>query len=226
MPGENQFRDAKRAHQSFLAAAEKRCLVWLAERLPAWVNPDHLTALGLLGMIGVGLSYWLASRSKWGLVLASLCLVVNWFGDSLDGTVARVRNRLRPRYGFYVDHMVDAFGTSFLVGGLALSGLMSPWVAAAVLLAYFLLNIEVYLATYTLGTFQMSFAKFSPTELRLLLIAGNTALLYFKPTTGIFGGAPILVFDIGGIIGAALMVVLTVVTTIRHTLVLYREETR
>lgn len=218
------FKDAQRAQQSLLAPLEKKALIWMAARLPAWVNSDHLTGLGLLAMLGVGLSYWYASQSRFGLVLASACLVVNWFGDSLDGTVARVRNQLRPRYGFYVDHICDAFGTFFMLGGLALSSYMSPPVAAALLIAYLLLNIEVYLTTYTLGAFHMSFWKFSPTELRLLLIVGNTALLY-RPVTKIFG-PPLLVYDVGGVIGAACIFATLVVTAIRHTRQLYREETK
>lgn len=218
------FKDAQRAQQSLLAPLEKKALIWMAARLPAWVNSDHLTGLGLLAMLGVGLSYWYASQSRFGLVLASVWLVVNWFGDSLDGTVARVRNQLRPRYGFYVDHICDAFGTFFMLGGLALSSYMSPPVAAALLIAYLLLNIEVYLATYTLGAFHMSFWKFSPTELRLLLIVGNTALLY-RPVTKIFG-PPLLVYDVGGVIGAACIFATLVVTAIRHTRQLYREETK
>ncbi len=220
----NSFKDARRAQQSLLAPLEKKALIWMAERLPAWVNSDHLTGLGLLAMLGVGLSYWYASQSRLGLVLASAWLVVNWFGDSLDGTVARVRNQLRPRYGFYVDHICDAFGTLFMLGGLALSGYMSPPVAAALLIAYLMLNIEVYLATYTLGAFHMSFWKFSPTELRLLLIVGNTALM-FRPMTKIFG-PPLLVYDVGGVIGAACIFATLVVTAIRHTRQLYREETK
>ncbi|HNR37444.1 MAG TPA: CDP-alcohol phosphatidyltransferase family protein [Acidobacteriota bacterium] len=218
------FKDAQRAQQSLLAPLEKKALIWMAARLPAWVNSDHLTGLGLLAMLGVGLSYWYASQSRFGLVLASAWLVVNWFGDSLDGTVARVRNQLRPRYGFYVDHICDAFGTFFMLGGLALSSYMSPPVAAALLIAYLLLNIEVYLTTYTLGAFHMSFWKFSPTELRLLLIVGNTALLY-RPVTKIFG-PPLLVYDVGGVIGAACIFATLVVTAIRHTRQLYREETK
>jgi archaetidylinositol phosphate synthase len=111
-------------------------------------------------------------------LLVILFLALNWLGDSLDGTLARVRNRQRPRYGFYVDHIVDAFGTLFLLSGLALSGYMSKSIAAALLTAYLMLSIEVYLATYTIGTFHLSFWKFSPTELRILLAIGNIALLY------------------------------------------------
>jgi len=223
MNTDNSFKSADRAQESFLAPLEKKCLIWMAERLPGWVTPDHLTLLGLLAMILAGVCYWLSSVNPYALLLVNLCLVMNWFGDSLDGTLARVRNKLRPRYGFYVDHIVDAFGTFFLLGGLALSGFMSPMVAMGLLIAYFMLTIEVYLATYTLGTFHLSFYKFSPTELRLLLIVGNTVLLY-KPVVKIFGPS-LLLFDIGGVVGIAGITILLLITTIRHTRILYQEET-
>src|SRR6266481_6112500 len=124
MPAES-FKDADRAQLSMLAAAEKKTLIWLAHRLPAWVNSDHLTALGFLAMIAAGLCYWAASWDRRALLAVILALAVNWFGDSLDGTLARVRNRLRPRYGFYVDHVIDAFGMTILFCGIAASGYIS-----------------------------------------------------------------------------------------------------
>src|SRR5579871_2706900 len=119
------FRSAERTQTSVLSAIEKRALNWLAERMPAWVNSDHLTALGFLSLAGVGFSYWYAHRSREGLILAIVFLTFNWFGDSLDGTLARFRRQERPRYGFYVDHILDACGSVFVFGGLALSGYMS-----------------------------------------------------------------------------------------------------
>jgi archaetidylinositol phosphate synthase len=118
-----------------------------------------------MSLVGVGCSYWYSHESRAGLVLANLFLILNWFGDSLGGTLARVCNQPRPRYGFYVDHMLDACGSVFVFGGLALSGYMNPRIAAALLVAYLLLSIEAYLATYTVGTFQLSFAAFGPAEL-------------------------------------------------------------
>ncbi|MGH9782908.1 MAG: CDP-alcohol phosphatidyltransferase family protein, partial [Terriglobia bacterium] len=111
------FRDAARCQESLLAGLEKKCLVWLARRMPAWVHPDHLTLLGFAAMFLGGASYALAAWWSPFLLLVNVWLAVNWFGDSLDGTLARVRNRQRPRYGFYVDHMVDSFGALFLIGG-------------------------------------------------------------------------------------------------------------
>ena len=217
-----EFRDAARAQVSFLAPIEKRCLIWLAHHTPPWINSDHLTLLGLLSLLAAGLSYWYASVNRTGLLLVIVCLCLNWLGDSLDGTLARVRNRLRPRYGFYVDHIVDAFGTFFLLGGLGLSGYMDRGIATGLLIAYFLLTIEVYLATYTLGTFHLSFWKFSPTELRILLMAGNLAL-FWRPWVHLFG-AQYRLFDVGGVIGIAGMTLMVIWAALRHTIQLYNAE--
>jgi archaetidylinositol phosphate synthase len=218
----SEFSDASRAQVSFLAPLEKKCLVWLAGRAPRWINSDHLTALGLAALAGAGLGYWYSHWRRLGLAIVIVCLFLNWLGDSLDGTLARVRNRLRPRYGFYVDHIVDAFGTFFLLGGLGLSGYMSHGVAAGLLIVYFMLSIEVYLATYTLGTFHLSFWKFSPTELRILLMLGNVALLW-RPWVRLFGGEYRL-FDVGGVVGIAGMSLMLVNAAVRHTIELYRLE--
>ena len=173
---EKAFQDAERKQLSMLATVEKKTLIWLAQRMPAWVNSDHLTLLGFVAMFAAGLLYWAASWDRRALLGVIVALAVNWFGDSLDGTLARVRNRLRPRYGFYVDHITDAIGTFFLMGGLALSSYMSPFIALGLLIAYLLLSIEVYLTTYTIGSFHLSFWSFGPTELRVLLCIGNIAL--------------------------------------------------
>lgn len=170
------FREARRELAGITAAAEKRALLWLAARLPKWVMPDHLTGLGLLGMLAAGALYAMSPGRPWLLLFVNLALIVNWFGDSLDGTLARYRQRLRPRYGFYLDHLVDAFGALFLLGGLAVSGYMHPAWAAALLVAYELLSIEIYLAAYTLGRFKISAGPVGGTELRLLLCVANLAL--------------------------------------------------
>jgi phosphatidylglycerophosphate synthase len=194
----------------------------LAERAPGWLNSDHLTLVGLVALFGAGLSYWWARSNPAGLYAAMACVALNWLGDSLDGTLARVRNRQRPRYGFYVDHVVDAFGAVFLLGGLALSGYMSERIALGLLIAYLMLSIEVYLATYVLGTFHISFWKLGPTELRLLLVAGNIALL-FHPEAGIPGSGWRL-FDVGGAAGIAGMMLMLVLAAVKHTRALYEAE--
>lgn len=222
MEAGNDFRDAERRHASLLAALEKKTLIAIARRLPGWVNSDHLTALGFVSLAGVGLSYWYARTSRAGLVLGVVFLILNWFGDSLDGTLARVRGRLRPRYGFYVDHVLDACGAVFVFAGLGLSGFMSSRVAVGLLVAYFLLSIEVYLATYTVGKFHLSFLAFGPTELRLLLIAGNLALLN-KPWV-LLAGRRFLLFDLGGAIGIVGITAAFLWSVVRHTRHLYQAE--
>jgi archaetidylinositol phosphate synthase len=223
MGSSGEFRTAERSNNGVTASLEKKTLIWLAERMPPWVNSDHLTALGFFSLLAVGLSYWYARWSAIGLLVVNIFLILNWFGDSLDGTLARVRQRLRPRYGFYVDHVLDACGSVFLFAGLALSGYMSERVAVGLLIAYFLLSIEVYLATYTLGRFHLSFAAFGPTELRLLLMIGNIAIL-FKPVVTL-AGKQYLMFDVGGTIGIAGLGVAVLWSIVSHTVRLYRMET-
>jgi archaetidylinositol phosphate synthase len=222
MGAAKEFKDAARDQSSLLAPIEKKALIWLAHRMPAWINSDHLTLLGFVALALAGLCYWLARWNRLALVAVIFWLGVNWFGDSLDGTLARVRNRQRPRYGFYVDHIVDAFGTLFLLLGMAFSGYMTEWVGVGLLIVYLMLSIQSYLAAYALGTFQLSFWKFSPTELRVLLAAGNIALL-FRPVVRLFGGQYWL-FDVGGLIGIVGMALMLVVSSIRNTRALYKAE--
>ena len=217
------FQDALRLQESFTAAAERQALAWLAARLPARVNSDHLTLVGFIAMFLAGASYALARTHRAGLLLATLFLALNWFGDSLDGTLARLRNRQRPRYGFYVDHMIDTFGGFFLMAGLAISGFIDWRIALGMLIVFLMLSIQVYLATYTLGKFRLSFAKFGPTEIRILLALGNV-LLWLKPDARAFG-SPYRVFDAGGVIAIAGMALMLVVSAVSSTVKLYREET-
>ncbi len=217
------FADAIRLQESFTARAERKTLAWLAARLPSWVNSDHLTLLGFAAMFLAGASYALARTNRAGLILATLFLAINWFGDSLDGTLARLRNQQRPRYGFYVDHMIDTLGGLFLMGGLAISGIVDWRIALGMFIAFLMLSVEVYLAAYTLGTFRLSFAKFGPTEIRILLALGNAAL-WFHPDSRVFGST-YRVFDVGGIAAIAGMSGMLVVSTICNTVKLYRAET-
>ena len=217
------FKDPVRMQESFTAAVERKALAWLAARMPAWANSDHLTLLGLVAMLLAGASYAVGRTHPVGLMLASVFLILNWFGDSLDGTLARLRNRQRPRYGFYVDHMIDMFGGLFLTGGLAVSGFIDWRIALGMFIAFLMLSGQAYLATYTMGTFQMSFAKFGPTELRIVLALGNTAL-WLDPDARAFGTS-YRVFDVGGVIAIAGMTAMLVVATISNTVKLYRAET-
>ena len=212
--------DAHRVQESFLARPEKRLMIWMAERLPRWINSDHLTVLGFLAQIMAGASYAFARWNQYGLLGVIVFLVLNWLGDSLDGTLARVRQQQRPGYGFYVDHMVDSFGALFLMGGLAVSGYMHPYLAIGLLIAFLLLSIQSYLAAYTLGEFHLSFWKFGPTELRILLAVGNIAL-FFRPM--VLHGRYRL-FDVGGAIGLAGMTIMLIYFTAQNTYRLYQRE--
>jgi archaetidylinositol phosphate synthase len=212
-----------RVNNGVLAAAEKRALIWIAHRLPRWVNSDHLTLLALVSMAGAGVAFWASRVWLPALVFVVLALALNWFGDSLDGTVARVRRHERPRYGFYVDHVLDIIGISLLLGGLALSGFMSPVVALALLVAYLLVSAEVFLATAVHGEFRMSFLNFGPTELRIVLATG-TMMLFWKPLVSPFGLGPFLLFDVGGVVATFGLLVALVTAAIRTTTALYRAE--
>jgi archaetidylinositol phosphate synthase len=217
-----KFRHATRIQESVTSGPEKKALQWLAARIPESINSDHLTALGFASMFLAGCSYATARWSPWGLIAAIFFLAINWFGDSLDGTLARFRNRQRPRYGFYVDHVIDSSGALFLMAGLGASGYVDWRIAAAMLVAFLLLSIETYLATYTLGVFRLSFARFGPTELRLLLAIGNL-VLFFHPNARV-PGLPYRMLDFAGAIAAIAMTIMATIAAITHTRQLYREE--
>ncbi|MFZ0211618.1 MAG: CDP-alcohol phosphatidyltransferase family protein [Candidatus Acidiferrales bacterium] len=218
------FKNATRLQESITAIPERKVLLWLAARMPARINSDHLTLLGFVSMIFAGTSYALARWNSLGLLLATIFLALNWFGDSLDGTLARARNCQRLRYGFYVDHMIDSVGAIFLMGGLAVSGYLDWRIAVGMLVAFLLLSIETYLATYTLGVFRLSFGKLGPTEIRILLALGNLAL-WLRPDAKV-PGLSWRVFDFGGIVAIAGMLIMFAVAAIFHTRTLYRQETK
>jgi len=173
-------------------------------------------------MFLVGVCFAASSRFPQAVFGVPLFLALNWFGDSLDGTLARVRGHQRPRYGFYVDHILDTFGASFVLGGLAMSGHMTPMIAAGFLIAYYILSIEIYLATYCVGRFQMSFWGWGPTELRILLSIGALVLLV-KPIVTI-AGMEMPLFDVGGIVGMAGLIITAVISSIGNIRRLYAAE--
>ena len=164
--------------RSLTATAEKKLLVGIARRLPSWIGPDHLTVLGAVSMAGAGLCYRLIAVSPLAVLGVNLFLFLNWFGDSLDGTVARVRGKQRPRYGFFVDHLTDAFGAIFLLGGLAFSGIVSPFAVLGLLIAYLLLQIHIALKAHTTRVFQIAYGGIGGTEARLILGLANLILLW------------------------------------------------
>ena len=216
------FVKALRVHKALTADMEKRVLVWMASRTPRFINSDNLTALGFLAQVLAGAAYALSARDWRALWLVNLFIVLNWLGDSLDGTLARVRDQQRPRYGFYVDHISDTFGAIALTAGMAISGYLHWEIAAGLLLGFYVLSIESFLATYTMGHFHVSHGIFGPTEIRILLIIGNIALMVHP--YAFIAGKTVLLFDIGGAIAIAVMLAMVLDTAFRHIAVLYREE--
>jgi phosphatidylglycerophosphate synthase len=221
-PPRSDFRNATRIQEAITARVERKVLAWFVERTPHSISPDHLTALGFAAQIMAGAAYALSRWNRYFLILATFFIAVNWLGDSLDGTLARYRNRLRPRYGFYVDHMTDTFGGVFLMSGLALSGFLHWQIAIGMLVAFLVLSVESYLATYTIGKFRMSYALFGPTEIRILLMIGNVALI-FRPYAPL-AGHKFLLFDVGGVVAIVGMLAMAIVATAIHTAQLYQEE--
>lgn len=214
------YQEATRVQASLLASIEKRCLIWMAARMPAAVNSDHLTVLAGVSMLAAGLCYW--NGSPPALLAAIGCLALNWFGDSLDGTLARVRHHERPRYGFYVDHVLDVLCILFIFAGLVLGGHMSALAGGGFLVAYYLLMIEIALATHAVGTFRISFWKFGPTELRILMAIGTLRLLQSDYVT--IAGSRHLLFDIGGAAAIAGLVFIFIVSAVANTRALYIAE--
>ena len=199
---------ARRDLTGFTTALERRVLRWLAARVPGRVGPDHLTILGVAGLGLAGAAYAASARWPWLLLVVNLGLAVNWLGDSLDGTLARYRRRTRPRYGHYVDHVVDAFGAVALLAGLAASGWVSGPSALGLLVAYLLFMVHMGYAAHTTGRFTMSYAGMGGTELRLGLAAVNT-VVFLRPSLTV-AGVRVLLFDVVGAVALVGMSVLLV----------------
>jgi phosphatidylglycerophosphate synthase len=189
-----------RTKQFTLAKPEARVLEWIARRLPTRVMPDHLTALGVLAAVGIAAAYVLSNGDKAWLWAASALLVLHWLGDSLDGTLARVRRTERPRYGYYLDHLVDAFATAAIGIGLGLSPYMLLAVGLVIVVAYLILSINTYLETQALGVFTLGYGHLGPTEARLMLIGVNTLLVLGVADFGVS------LLDVAGLGLAAVMI--------------------
>jgi archaetidylinositol phosphate synthase len=211
-----------REHRSLLAAAEKRLLIAIAHRLPGWVRSDQLTVLGLLAMPLAGAGFAVMGSTWSAPFVVAVALLLNWFGDSLDGTLARVRHRQRPRYGYYVDHVIDLAGTAALLSGMAASTLMTPSIALALLAAYLLVSAETYLATHTVGIFRMSFGGIGPTELRIVIAAG-AFYVASHPWVHV-GGVQVRLLDVSGIVAGAGLLLAFAASAIRNTRALYLAE--
>ena len=204
-------REHDRTAPFLLAGFERRVLPRLARALPPWIVPDHLTALGLFAATIVAAAYVLSNRDPAWLWLASAGLVIQWYGDSLDGTVARVRKIERPRYGYYLDHITDAYST-FVIGlGLGLSPYLLLSIALAIVILYLILSINVYLETYVFGEFRLGYAVLGPTEARVALISANTVAILIGPMRFEVVGTSLTLFDILGAFGVLAMIVLLMV---------------
>lgn len=174
----DNIKSHKRVNDILLGPLERPALAWLAARLPKWVTPDILTGLGLLAGILIALSYWLTNVNKNFLWLASFGFFLNWYGDSLDGTVARFRKIERPRYGFFIDHNMDAITSILIFWGLGLSPYVDFKIAMLGLSSYMLLAVFVYVLTYATGVFRISSSKIGPTEIRAIAVLANTIVYY------------------------------------------------
>jgi phosphatidylglycerophosphate synthase len=212
-----------RTNNSLTAAAEKRLLVWIAARLPPVITSDLLSSIGLAAMAAAGLSFAALRWTPWAAAGIVVSLAVNWFGDSLDGTVARVRHQERPRFGYYVDHVIDLAGTTLLMSGVACSGLMHPTLALAVLAGYLLVSAESYLTTHAAGVFRMSFLGFGPTELRIVLAIGAIKGAV-SPSIHLFGGPMVRLFDVGGVVASIGLLAAFLFAGLRNTRALHRSE--
>jgi phosphatidylglycerophosphate synthase len=208
--------NATREPNFLLAKIEKRALRALAARLPRWILPDDLTALGVAAAVGICIAYQATNVNRAWLWVASGLLVVHWLGDSLDGTLARVRGIERPRYGYYLDHLVDALSTACIGIGLGLSPFMLLSTGALIVVAYLMLSINVYLESYALGHFSIGYGRLGPTELRLVLIALNSALALGAPLAFHVAGIGLTVFDVVGLGVACLMCALLVTRAIAN----------
>jgi archaetidylinositol phosphate synthase len=198
---------APREKTFLLARAETRALTWMAERLPARVMPDHLTALGVLAAAGIAVAYALSNHGDAWLWVASALLVVHWCGDSLDGTLARVRGTERPRYGYYLDHLVDALATAMIGIGLGLSPHLLLATGLLVVIAYLVLSINTYLETQALGVFSLGYGRVGPTEARIALIALNAAMALGAPLHFAVAGVGLSALDAVALAVVALMAV-------------------
>ncbi len=204
-------QDHKRVNDILLGPLERPALQWLAAHQPAWMNPDILTGIGILGAVLIFASYILTNIHPAFLWLASLGLVINWYGDSLDGTLARYRKIERPKYGFFVDHTVDAFDEMLVILGIGLSPYVRFDIAAMTLVGYLMMSVLVYIRTFVDGVFKISYGKIGPTELRLVIIITNTFIFFAGPLAFTLPVGTFTAFDVvcGGL-AAALIIVFAV----------------
>lgn len=208
------IKSHQRVNDILLGPLERPALQWLAAHMPRSVNSDILTVVGILGALIISLSYWLTNYNRYFLWVASLGLIINWFGDSLDGTLARYRKQERPKYGFFVDHTVDAFNEVLIFLGLGLSPYFSYEIATLALIGYLLVSVMVYVRTCVVGKFVLSYARFGPTEIRVIAILVNTVVFFIGVPLISISGWTINILDILlGLVFGALFLIFIVTST-------------
>lgn len=218
----SEVKQSLRIQTSFLNGMEKKALVWLAGRQPRWVTSDMLTVVGVIGAFLTGLGFALTHYGIGWLWLSSAGLVLNWYGDSLDGTLARVRNRQRPLYGYYLDHTVDCINEAFMFVGAGLSPLVDLNLALAVFILYLFLTVNVSINAHLKSEFRLTYAKLGPTEFRLIIILLNTLLILFPGLLGFSAelcGHRFSTLDIVALVLIAMLSLIylfTVLTDVRH----------
>jgi archaetidylinositol phosphate synthase len=218
------IRTHQRVNDILLGSLERPALRWLAAHMPAWINSDILTVIGILGSVVIALSYWLTNYNRYFLWLASLGFIINWFGDSLDGTLARYRKAERPKYGFFVDHTVDAFSEVLIFLGLGLSPYFRYEFATLALIGYLLVSIMVYVRTCVVGKFVISYGRFGPTEIRVIAVLVNTFIFLFSAPRVTILGWTFNVLDAVLAIIAAILVMIFIVTTTKQAIELSKQE--
>jgi len=218
---ENQ-KKAKRIINTWTGPWEKRNLPKMAAALPSWISSDHLTVLGIIAALVISLGYVLTNYSPWWLMLANFGFFLHWWADSLDGTLARVRHREREQYGYFVDHMCDAFSTAIILVAFGLSPLMRLDISLFLTIGYLLLNIYAHVGAYTEGIFRLSYAKVGPTEIRILVVIVNTILIFWNPTVLVLNNQPWKIVDVIGAILAGVFVIVFVIVGIKDAIRLDR----
>ncbi|MFQ5752890.1 MAG: CDP-alcohol phosphatidyltransferase family protein [bacterium] len=214
----SKLKSHKRINDILLAPLERPVLHWLAIRMPGWVTPDILTGVGLFAAILICVSYWLTNFDKNFLWLASIGFILNWFGDSLDGTLARTRKIERPKFGYFIDHSIDVITQLFIGLGIGLSPYVSFKFALFALIGYFMVSIHTYITNYVRGIFKLSYGKLGPTEVRVIAIVVNT-LVYFIGTVKIkFSLGVVTLFDVIAFLSGSVLIVIFIISSLKQAL--------
>jgi len=227
MADTNDIAKHTRVNQTLTAPLERPALGWLAERSPAWITPDVLTTIGVVGSLLCFVGYWLSGADTLWLWLVNLGLIINWYGDSLDGTLARFRKIERPKFGFYIDHTVDAVAEFLTIIGIGMSPFMRLDIAAFALIGYLLMSVHVYVRTAVDGVFKISFGTFGPTEMRIIIFLVNVTIFFaegwFLTPLLTVGDVALLPFDLIGIVLAVALSAVFLVTSLKYAAVLVKE---